>query len=98
MTPLSPFEVKAALAGLPGWRHERAGEYIALRVRTESFATAFTLAARIALMAERAAHHPEITIAWGRLDIALTTHSAKGITRADIELAETISRWMPSNG
>ena len=98
MKTLSPFEVNAALTALPGWSHDRNGDFIHRTVRTESFATAFTLATRVAMLAERADHHPEITVAWGRLDIALTTHSAKGITRLDIELAETISRWIPSNG
>ena len=96
MTPLAPREIDAALDRLPGWSHEEG----ALRrtVRTGGFAPAFALATRVALLAERMNHHPEMTVTWGHLTIALTTHSAGGITSLDLRMAEAISQWIPSSG
>ena len=92
---MSPLELSASLARLPGWTAEEG--VLRRRVRVDGFAPAFALATRIALLAERLDHHPELTIAWGRLDIALTTHSEGGITRLDLRLAEAIAQWIPSN-
>ena len=92
---MTDHELRDALACLPGWRAENGA--LRRRIRTEGFAPAFALATRIALLAERHDHHPELTVAWGRLDIALTTHSEGGITRSDLRLAEAISQWIPSS-
>ena len=45
---------------------------------------------RTALAAERMNHHPEWFNVWNRVDIALTTHSAGGLTEKDIALARRI--------
>ena len=96
MSALSDAEVSAALTRLPGW--EREGGAIRRTVRTQGFAPAFALATRVALLAERMDHHPEMTVTWGRLSIALTTHSEGGITALDLRMAEAISQWIPSSG
>jgi 4a-hydroxytetrahydrobiopterin dehydratase len=41
---------------------------------------------RVALAAEKADHHPDWSNVWNRVDIALSTHSAGGLT-------ERTSRW-----
>lgn len=41
--------------------------------------------------AERLGHHPDLAIAYNRLDIRLTTHDAGGITDLDLALAKEIS-------
>ena len=95
MKRLPPHEVDAALSRLPGW--DREGDALRRTVRVEGFAPAFALATRVAMLAERMNHHPEMTVAWGRLTIALTTHSMGGITALDLRMAEAISQWIPSN-
>ena len=95
MTPLSAREIDQALTRLPGWAHEEG--MLRRTVRVQGFAPAFALATRVALLAERMNHHPELNVAWGRLTIALTTHSQGGITALDLRMAEAISQWIPSN-
>ena len=94
--PLSPEEVRERLP--EGWTYDEAEPAIRWSHRTRDFAGAFALATRIALLAERMGHHPEITVTWGRLEIALTTHRPRGITRLDLRMAGAIARWKQSNG
>jgi 4a-hydroxytetrahydrobiopterin dehydratase len=42
---------------------------------------------RLADAAEAADHHPDIAIAWNRVTVTLSTHSAGGITDKDVALA-----------
>ena len=84
-------EIDGALEDLPGWRRT-GGEIVGTR-RTPDFATAFALGTRIALLAERRDHHPRLTIAWGRVTAALTSHDAGAITARDLDMAREISAW-----
>ena len=45
---------------------------------------------RVAMLAEKADHHPEWSNVWNRVEILLTTHDANGLTRRDIALAKAI--------
>ncbi len=50
---------------------------------------------------EAADHHPDLTVSWGRVTVALSTHSAKGITEKDFELArqcDEVALWRPAEG
>jgi pterin-4a-carbinolamine dehydratase len=57
-------------------------------------------AATIGHIAELAWHHPELTIAWGKVQVRLWTHSVGGITGKDFALAAEIERvmtWRPGS-
>jgi 4a-hydroxytetrahydrobiopterin dehydratase len=47
---------------------------------------------RVALLAEKADHHPEWSNVWNRVDILLTTHDADGLSMRDVELARAIDK------
>ena len=55
-----------------------------------NFVEAFGFMSRVALLAERADHHPEWSNVYGRVDIVLTTHDAGGLSTRDIALARQI--------
>ena len=59
-------------------------------MRFGDFAAAFATATRIAIIAEGEGHHPDMAVGWGRLEIELTTHAVKGLTRNDFILAAKI--------
>jgi 4a-hydroxytetrahydrobiopterin dehydratase len=60
------------------------------RMRFDDFAAAFATATRVALIAEGEGHHPDMAVGWGRLEIELTTHAVKGLTRNDFILAAKV--------
>ena len=49
-------------------------------------------------IAEAAFHHPDIELSYASLKVKLKTHSAKGVTNKDFELAKKIEEivlWRP---
>ena len=73
---------------LPGWTLD--GEEIVGRWRFPDFSSSLAAAVRVGGMAERVDHHPELRVAWGLLEVRLTTHKAKALTGRDIDLAVAI--------
>jgi len=54
------------------------------------FVAAFSFMTRVALVAERMNHHPEWFNVYRRVQVALTTHDAGGISALDFELASAM--------
>jgi 4a-hydroxytetrahydrobiopterin dehydratase len=88
---LEPAEVEARLAGLPGWQL-RDGK-LCRQFRFADFSQAFAFMTRSALAAEQLNHHPEWFNVYNRVDVALTTHDAAGITELDFRLAAAMNRF-----
>lgn len=86
---LSAEQVQQGLSELPGWSLD-AGK-LHRRIECDDFVAAFGLMTRIALLAERANHHPEWFNVYKRVDIWLTTHDAGGISERDLALAREIN-------
>jgi len=42
----------------------------------------------VAVLAEKAGHHPDIDIRWNKVTLALTTHDQGGLTEKDFALAK----------
>ena len=57
-----------------------------------NFITAFGFMTKVAILAEKANHHPEWCNVYNRVEISLTTHDAAGISKRDFELAQEISK------
>lgn len=88
--PLSEAERAEALDGLPDWDYDEGRDAITRTVVFTDFAEAFGFMAQVAILAEKANHHPEWTNVWNRVEILLTTHDAGGLSPRDIELADKI--------
>jgi 4a-hydroxytetrahydrobiopterin dehydratase len=84
-------EREQALASLAGWKLDAAGKGIERSFTFRNFNEAFGFMTRVALAAEQADHHPEWSNVWNKVDILLTTHSAGGFTKKDVELAKRIN-------
>ena len=90
--PLSETERKELLPALDGWTLVEGRDAIAKTFRFADFNVAFGFMTRVALAAERMNHHPEWRNVWRTVEVTLTTHSAGGLTRRDVELAQTMDR------
>ena len=75
-----------------GWTLEDGGKALVRTVKFADFSEAFGFLSRVALYAEKADHHPELTNVWNRVDFRLTSHDAGGVTERDIKLARAINR------
>jgi 4a-hydroxytetrahydrobiopterin dehydratase len=49
----------------------------------------------VALLAEKADHHPEWSNVYNRVTILLTTHDADGLSARDADMAEAIEKLLP---
>lgn len=86
MKALSKEEVTCYLAlHLKDWTLD--GNTIKRDFVFKTFVEAFSFMTVIALLAEKLDHHPTWSNEYNRVSISLTTHSSKGITQLDFELA-----------
>jgi 4a-hydroxytetrahydrobiopterin dehydratase len=88
--PLNQTERAEALDALPDWDYDEGRDAIRRSVVFADFAEAFGFMTQVALIAERADHHPEWSNVWNRVEILLTTHDAGGLSPRDIDLATAI--------
>lgn len=90
---LNESELKEAMRELDGWRVEDGklhGEF-----EFDDFVAAFGFMSRVALVAERANHHPEWSNVYNSVTIELVTHEAgDAITAKDTDLARTINGFV----
>lgn len=89
---LSEAERAAALAELTGWTETEGRDAIAKTFTFGDFSEAFGFMTRVALVAEKADHHPEWRNVYRTVEVVLSTHDAGGLTRRDIALAQAMDR------
>jgi 4a-hydroxytetrahydrobiopterin dehydratase len=87
---LSEEERAEALDALDEWDYEEGRDAITRRFTFDNFSEAFAFMTQVALLAEKADHHPEWSNVWNRVDILLTTHDAGGLSTRDVEMAQAI--------
>jgi 4a-hydroxytetrahydrobiopterin dehydratase len=91
-------EVRQRLeSNLPRWRLDDG--VILRRYDTNGWKATLMVINTVGHLAEAAWHHPDIAASWGWVEVRLSTHSAKGITDKDFELAVKIDEvvmWQPA--
>jgi 4a-hydroxytetrahydrobiopterin dehydratase len=84
-------EERAGLAArLPNWEVVSGQDAIRRAFKFADFSAAWGFMSRVALLAEKADHHPEWSNVYNRVEILLSTHDAGGLTMRDLKLAEAI--------
>ncbi len=94
---LTEAERNALPATLPLWTlRPGAADQLERRFVFADFSAAWGFLARVALLAEAQNHHPTWSNTWNRVEIALSTHDAGGVTTRDLELARAIDALLPT--
>lgn len=94
---LTGSELSAALPGMTGWALREDGLAISRVFEFADFSAAFAFMTRVALLAEKADHHPEWSNVYNRVNVLLTTHDAGGISRRDVTMAMAINAVAPGS-
>lgn len=58
--------------------------------RFPDFATALAFVNQVGAIAEAEGHHPDLLLAWGKVDVTLWTHAIDGLSDSDFILAAKI--------
>lgn len=91
---LTPEERATLLPALDATGWVAAGDADAIRkvLHFKSFSQAWGFMARVALLAEKANHHPDWRNVYNVVDLTLTTHAVGGLTTLDTDMAAKIDR------
>jgi 4a-hydroxytetrahydrobiopterin dehydratase len=89
MNLLTESQITEELAAVPAWTRD--GDSITTVTERADFRDALLYLGAVAYLAESASHHPDIAIAWNKVTLTLSTHSAGGLTASDFALARQIS-------
>ena len=82
---------------LPQWYLEKG--WIRRKYKTAGWKGTLMVINTVGHLAEAAFHHPDLTASYAFVIVKLSTHSAKGVTAKDFELAKKIEEvvmWQPS--
>lgn len=90
MARLSDNEIQEKMETIRGWRYESGA--LVRDYAFADFAAAFAFVVRLALLAEKANHHPDIDIRYNKLRVALVSHDAGGVTGRDVSMAAEIDK------
>lgn len=72
------------------WNMDADCTAISKQVTTKNFVASLELANAIGDIAEAEGHHPDLSVSWGKLGVALTTHAVNGLSRNDFVMASKI--------
>lgn len=68
------------------------GKFIHREIVFKNFIEAFSFMTAVALLAEKANHHPDWKNSYNKVTISLSSHDADGLTNKDFDLAKGIDK------
>ncbi len=83
-------ELQTAVSQLPGWQIKN--DALTRQWTFPDFIAAIEFVNAVAKIAETIQHHPDIEIHYNKVQLALSTHDAGGITDADLEFATRLNQ------
>lgn len=73
-------------------------KFIHREIIFKDFVEAFSFMTAVAMIAEKAGHHPDWKNVYNKVNITLNTHDADGLTKKDFQLAKGIDRVLKNYG
>jgi 4a-hydroxytetrahydrobiopterin dehydratase len=89
--PLKGEELTALQKQVSGWQVVEE-HYLNKSFKFPDFRQALVFVNRVGELAEEQGHHPDIYLAWGKVDITIWTHKIDGLTESDFILAAKIDQ------
>jgi 4a-hydroxytetrahydrobiopterin dehydratase len=89
---LGDSEIKKRLKTLKGWKQD--GKFISKSFEFENFMEGIAFVSKVAKVAEKEEHHPDIHIRYTTVTLSVQTHSEGGVTEWDLELAGAIEKMV----
>ena len=92
--PFSEKEARKYLKEVRMWKLEKNKVFkISREIKFRNFVSAMKFVNKVAGLAEREHHHPDMMIySWNRLKITIYTHAIKGLSENDFILAAKINK------
>jgi 4a-hydroxytetrahydrobiopterin dehydratase len=90
MAKLSADEIATKIKSLTGWQYK--DNAISKLFSFKSFMDGIRFIGKVAEMAEKADHHPDILVNYTRVTFTCSTHDQGGVTEKDFALANEIER------
>jgi 4a-hydroxytetrahydrobiopterin dehydratase len=82
--------INERMDSLNNWALE--GNCIVKDYSFDNFKVALEFVNKVGEIAEEQEHHPDILVSYNKVRLSLTTHSEKGLTSKDFEVAEAIDK------
>ena len=76
---------------LPDWKVVEE-HHVVKTFRVPDFKAGLDFVNRIGAIAEQEGHHPDLCLAWGKVDVQIYTHKIRGLTESDFVLAAKIDQ------
>ncbi len=89
--PLPSDEAATLLAQVNGWEIVN-NHHLVKSLRFKNFAEALAFVNQVGAIAEEQNHHPDISLAWGKVVIEIWTHKINGLTESDFIFAAKVDR------
>jgi 4a-hydroxytetrahydrobiopterin dehydratase len=94
--PMTKIQAGDYMKFLPHWDLAKNNKKISRIILFKDFVTAMAFVAKIAKIAQREGHHPDIAISYNKVTLDLWTHSIGGLSENDFIVAAKINEALVS--
>ena len=89
--PLVGQELEKFSAQFPDWKVID-GHHITRNFTFSDFKKALDFVNRVGAVAEAEGHHPDLCLAWGKVEVQIYTHKIRGLTESDFVMAAKVDQ------
>lgn len=94
--PMTPDEAKPYLEAVVDWKTADEAKSIQKEFLFLDFKTALDFVNKVGAIAEAEGHHPDLQLAWGKVEVELSTHAIGGLSVNDFIMAAKINKILPN--
>jgi 4a-hydroxytetrahydrobiopterin dehydratase len=92
--PLTSEQIAVLLPDVQGWNVVD-NHHLVKNYKFRNFTEALGFVNRVGAIADEQNHHPDISLAWGKVKIEIWTHKINGLTESDFIFAAKVDEIQP---